>query len=771
MNRGTSTVNGYEVQMGGGIWAASSGTNVILQLTPTWNQTGSAGFNDLVINNIETGVGSGTRNAIQVWLNNTIPKFSVSDSGTVTINPLNIQGGLLYTPSTGGVVAQSTAPNLGQRPYWNGSAVIWTDTAAGGGGGNPNSNIGSGDRWAVPGTNNIKTIFGVNIKIDSTTNTNGLTITDTLANISTLINNVGYLTGSTGWSLAGNAATAGVSFAGTTNNTAYRLRSHNIEWANLDSLGNINTETQSGNTNLITSWTNNGSFAFQTFTTSGANISSAITNGSNYAIGYSTVTLIEGHTYTVTFTETLNSGTAPTFGPATTINAGPFQVSYLTTNGANSYTFISTYSGTAYMTLYLNSGVSSNFAIASMSMVDEGGNINVASSINATGNIMAGNFITNPKNGTTEAFGLSINPGTYTQSVLTGQLITNNSIGATVTGYQATATANGYIYPNTFGGYPTLFGHKAYGNGTGFGDSVQAIGAETLVIGPKSYGKGLAVISIGDNAIANPTGSNGNEFLFGDVPWATGNIDWVFGGGTGTAHDTVACLFCEAANAAHTYEFASRAHQFFIGNYDPTIGAGGAGLYNDFYLGGPDSAASPHPISLNITSKYVGSDQPGVGFTINGSAGTGKGVGGEVYIATSDATTSGSTLQSRSIKLAIGTGELAVSLNGLPTSIGTPVLLTHYSDSAVQQITVANLMSNVYNKQQTTLSSGTKALSISGVTTSSLATVTLVSPSGSSLTTQYQAVCTAGTVTIQANVAAGTINTSDGSTVNVVVYY
>ena len=98
-------------------------------------------------------------------------------------------------------------------------------------------------------------------------------------------------------------------------------------------------------------------------------------------------------------------------------------------------------------------------------------------------------------------------------------------------------------------------------------------------------------------------------------------------------------------------------------------------------------------------------------------------------------------------------------------------MLTHYSDSAVQQITVANLMSNVYNKQQTTLSSGTKALSISGVTTSSLATVTLVSPSGSSLTTQYQAVCTAGTVTIQANVAAGTINTSDGSTVNVVVYY
>lgn len=67
---------------------------------------------------------------------------------------------------------------------------------------------------------------------------------------------------------------------------------------------------------------------------------------------------------------------------------------------------------------------------------------------------------------------------------------------------------------------------------------------------------------------------------------------------------------------------------------------------------------------------------------------------------------------------------------------------------------------------QTTLVSGTKAISITGVTTSSLAFVTLVTPSGTSLTTQYQAVCTSGTLTIQANVAAGTINVADGSTIN-----
>lgn len=46
-----------------------------------------------------------------------------------------------------------------------------------GGGGNPNSNIGSGYRFAVPGTNDIKTLFnGYAIGIDSTSNTNALTL-------------------------------------------------------------------------------------------------------------------------------------------------------------------------------------------------------------------------------------------------------------------------------------------------------------------------------------------------------------------------------------------------------------------------------------------------------------------------------------------------------------------------------------------------------------------------------------------------------------------
>lgn len=48
-----------------------------------------------------------------------------------------------------------------------------------GGAGNTNSNIGSGYRFAVPNTNNIKTLFCAGCTLDSTTNANALTLTVT----------------------------------------------------------------------------------------------------------------------------------------------------------------------------------------------------------------------------------------------------------------------------------------------------------------------------------------------------------------------------------------------------------------------------------------------------------------------------------------------------------------------------------------------------------------------------------------------------------------
>jgi len=68
-----------------------------------------------------------------------------------------------------------------------------------------------------------------------------------------------------------------------------------------------------------------------------------------------------------------------------------------------------------------------------------------------------------------------------------------------------------------------------------------------------------------------------------------------------------------------------------------------------------------------------------------------------------------------------------------------------------------------------TLSSGTIAITISGLTTSSRAQVTRTVASGTTLTTGVTAVCTANTLTITADVAAGTINTADNSTYTYIV--
>lgn len=60
--------------------------------------------------------------------------------------------------------------------YVKGGNNIFAFKDSSGGAGSTNSNIGNGYRWAVPGTNNIKTAFGNNtITIDSSSNSNALT--------------------------------------------------------------------------------------------------------------------------------------------------------------------------------------------------------------------------------------------------------------------------------------------------------------------------------------------------------------------------------------------------------------------------------------------------------------------------------------------------------------------------------------------------------------------------------------------------------------------
>lgn len=88
------------------------------------------------------------------------------------IDWLQLQWGL---PPSARLYVDSTTIDGGHEFNWyNGIAI---DRGSVGGGGSSNLNIGSGFRWAVPGTNNIKTLFnGYAIGIDSASNTNGITL-------------------------------------------------------------------------------------------------------------------------------------------------------------------------------------------------------------------------------------------------------------------------------------------------------------------------------------------------------------------------------------------------------------------------------------------------------------------------------------------------------------------------------------------------------------------------------------------------------------------
>lgn len=75
-------------------------------------------------------------------------QLTIANNGALTFEHYTTNGGLLYTNGSG-VVAQGGAPgHAGMRPYWNGSAVSWTDTAAASGGTTTNAvtfnNSGSG---------------------------------------------------------------------------------------------------------------------------------------------------------------------------------------------------------------------------------------------------------------------------------------------------------------------------------------------------------------------------------------------------------------------------------------------------------------------------------------------------------------------------------------------------------------------------------------------------------------------------------------------------
>lgn len=116
---------------------------------------------------------------------------------------------------------------------------------------------------------------------------------------------------------------------------------------------------------FIASWTNNATFPYETFTSSGADITQAV-NSTGYGIANTnTFWLNKGATYLFQWHITLNSGTAPGFVVSNNSSASAVAVS---TNGNNVYMFTAGADDNFYFTLRNESGVAADFACSQVNV-------------------------------------------------------------------------------------------------------------------------------------------------------------------------------------------------------------------------------------------------------------------------------------------------------------------------------------------------------------------------------------------------------------------
>ena len=130
--------------------------------------------------------------------------------------------------------------------------------------------------------------------------------------------------------------------------------------------------SSSGNTNILAgkSWTNNASFPYETLTTSGLDITSAI-NTTAYGAANLTWISTPGVTYTAYFNMTLNSGTMPRCFMQTSSSFGN-GLEFTPKNGANSFTFQASRSGSIYFSFSTNNGDASNYSVSGLELYQGG---------------------------------------------------------------------------------------------------------------------------------------------------------------------------------------------------------------------------------------------------------------------------------------------------------------------------------------------------------------------------------------------------------------
>jgi len=114
---------------------------------------------------------------------------------------------------------------------------------------------------------------------------------------------------------------------------------------------------------FVASWTNNATYPYETFTSSGSSITSAINSSGLGVANSNSFYLVGGATYIFQWFVTLNSGTLPGFVVSSNTAASATGVSVA---GNNTYMFKANSSGTYYFTLRTESGVAANYAVSNV---------------------------------------------------------------------------------------------------------------------------------------------------------------------------------------------------------------------------------------------------------------------------------------------------------------------------------------------------------------------------------------------------------------------
>jgi len=158
---------------------------------------------------------------------------------------------------------------------------------------------------------------------------------------------------------------------------AYVASDHNTGWMNgaikLATLSDTDDTNVTG-AELVTGWVNGSTYAYDTLSTSGATVSSAITDGSNFAgVASNAMSLTAGKQYTVSFALTINSGAALTYVLFTQDQSGGGSLglgNYLVNigTGHHSLTFTAPSTGTFYLTFQAGNGVTTNFTTGAVSV-------------------------------------------------------------------------------------------------------------------------------------------------------------------------------------------------------------------------------------------------------------------------------------------------------------------------------------------------------------------------------------------------------------------